>query len=545
MTEFDTVFARAQALQADGRIDEAAEAYQELAKQGEHREAALSALADLYLQARRPSDAGNVLLALVEEMPDSLHYYARLATLLDEGGKTGVAISVYQRLLGRRPELATAHYNLALLLKKQKRYAEAMAAYENAVRLGIDRVQEVYTNMGVLCAELHRADQARELFERALDVDPRHIPAMFNLASLFEEAGEREQATALYHKILSIEPRHWDSLARLAYATRLTSREDPLIGSLRDATNSKVDDRLAHEGLYFALGKVLDDVGLYDAAFAAYKSGNELGKERNPPYDRIAAERTFDELIGWCDANWIRNAATSSADAPIFICGMFRSGSTLAEQILAAHPSITAGGELDILPWLLTRRLAPYPQRLQSASQEELQQLADDYVSRRGDLFPEAKHVTDKRPDNYVHLGLIKALFPAARIVYTQRDPLDNCLSVYFQQLGGNLAYATNLENIAHYYKQHERLMEHWRACLGENIFTLSYDDLVRSPEAVLRGLLDFLGLDWDDRCLEFQHTDSLVKTASVWQVREELHPRSSGRWRNYEAGLQNIRAQF
>jgi len=510
-TTFDALSERARFLQADGRFVEAAD----------------------------------TLLALVEKAPDSFPYCARLATLLDGMGQTEAAIDRYLRLLARQPELAAAHFNLALLLKKQKQFKDAMAAYDQSVRLGIDRVEEVYTNMGVLYSEMHRGDKARELYARALRTDPEYIPALFNLAGLFEEAGEREQATALYDKILSLDPQHWDSLARLAHARRLDSREDPLISSLRDAVSTGVDDRLAHEGLYFALGKVLDEVGAYDEAIAVYQSANELGKLRNPAYDRIAAEKAFDQLIGWCGTDWIENAATSSTDSPIFICGMFRSGSTLSEQVLAAHPSVAAGGEMDILPWLVSRRLAPYPQGVQSASCEDLKRLADEYVSRRGDLIPGAKHVTDKRPENYLHLGLIKALFPAARIVTMRREPLDNCLSVYFQQLGDNLSYATDLGNIAHYYKLQERLMRHWQSCMGENIFVLDYDDLVRSPEPVLRKLLDYLGLDWDDRCLGFEQTENLVKTASVWQVREALHQRSSGRWRNYEASIGELCTLF
>ena len=136
--------------------------------------------------------------------------------------------------------------------------------------------------------------------------------------------------------------------------------------------------------------------------------------------------------------------------------------------------------------------------------------------------------ITDKRPDNFLHLGLIKVLFPCARIVYSRRNPVDNCLSVYFQQLGGNLSYATDLEDTAHYYRQHERLMAHWSGCFGEDIFTVDYDELVNSPAPVLRQLLPFLGLEWDDRCLTFHETDSLVKTASVWQVRNEIHTDSA-----------------
>jgi hypothetical protein len=171
--------------------------------------------------------------------------------------------------------------------------------------------------------------------------------------------------------------------------------------------------------------------------------------------------------------------------------------------------------------------------------------VADEYQSKVSELFPDAGIVTDKRPDNFLHLGLIRAMFPAARFVYTQRNPLDNCLSIYFQQLGGALSYSTKLEDIAHYYKQHERLMSHWRSCMGGAIHTVAYEELVREPERVLRRLLDFLGLEWDERCLEFAEASNLVKTASVWQVRGELHSGSVGRWHNYESQLAHILERF
>ena len=126
-------------------------------------------------------------------------------------------------------------------------------------------------------------------------------------------------------------------------------------------------------------------------------------------------------------------------------------------------------------------------------------------------------------------------MFPGARIIYTRRSMRDNCLSIYFQQLGEQLRYATDLADSAHYYRQHDQLMAHWQHLLGDNIFTMDYDRFVREPEPVLGDLLEFLGLPWDDRCLQFQEAGSLVKTASVWQVRESLHDRSSGRWRHYE----------
>ncbi len=452
------------------------------------------------------------------------------------------SISQYEQHLSAVPDDATARYNLALLYKMARRYADALSAYEAAIELGIDHVEEVYSNVGVLYSEMRQGDKAHEMYEKALAVDAAYIPALFNLAGLFEETGERQPAIDLYRQILSIDPTHWDSLSRLAYAERATSADDEIVSSLRAAFNTSRDP-VVREGLNYALGKALDDTREYGEAFAAYKAANESARSRNQPYDRNATEQSVSMMMELFSKNWIRQAETSSDAEPIFICGMFRSGSTLTEQILAAHPMVEAGSELDILPWLLARRLTPFPQRLQGISGSELQPVADEYMSRVQELFPGAGNVTDKRPDNFLHLGLVRAMFPKARIVHTRRDLRDNCLSLYFQQFGSNLSYATDLGDIAHYYGQQERLMSHWQALLGDNIFTVDYDELVRKPEPVLRTLLEFLRLPWNGSCLEFEKARSLVKTASIWQVRESLHTRSSGRWQNYEEFVDNVEA--
>lgn len=452
------------------------------------------------------------------------------------------SITQYEQQLSTAPDDANARFNLALLYKMARRYADALSAYEAAIELQIDDVEEVYSNIGVLYSEMRQGDKAREMYEKALEIDADYVPALFNLAALFEETGERQPAIDLYRKILSIDPAHWDSLSRLAYAQRARSADDDIIGALRTALNT-TKDPLVREGLCFALGKTLDDARQYGDAFAAYKTANESARSRNQPYDRNGAEQAVSMMMEFFSEDWLRQAETTSDAKPMFICGMFRSGSTLTEQILAAHPLVEAGSELDILPWLLTRRLTPFPQRLAGISGSELGPVADEYLSRVQELFPGTANVTDKRPDNFLHLGLVRAMFPKARIVHTRRDLHDNCLSVYFQQLGGDLSYATDLGDIAHYYRQQERLMDHWKRLLGDNIVTVDYDELVRAPEPVLRGLLEFLQLPWDGACLEFEKARSLVKTASIWQVRESLHTRSSGRWQNYETFVDNVEA--
>ena len=541
--DFMPEFARARNLHAQGKLDEAESAYRELLLRDGPRETVLRALVELFLQTRRAREAIDTLVALTEEVPDSLYYYARLGALLEGLDEPEVAIAHYERLLKRQPGMAAAHFNLALLCKKVKRYEQAAAAYAEAIRLGIDRVEEVYSNLGVLYSDMRKRDQARAQYQRALEVNPVYIPALFNLAGLLEESGERQEAIALYERVLAINPRHWDSLSRLAHAQKVAPGNGGLIARLTQGLEVTADEKAAQEGLYFALGKALDDLGRYDDAFKAYSAANELGKLRHPTYDRRAVERAFEQIIELINADWIHAAATDLTAAPVFICGMFRSGSTLVEQMLASHPGIQAGGELDFLPWLVARKLAPYPEQAASAAQADLAELGNEYISRLQALFPGGGNITDKQPENFLRLGLIKALFPHARIVYTRRNLLDNCLSVYFQQLDANLPYATDLDNICHYYRQHERLMAHWRGCLGDSLYTVDYDDLVQSPEPVLRGLLEFLGLDWDERCMKFQQADVLVKTASVWQVRDELHSQSSGRWENYATHVGSLRA--
>jgi hypothetical protein len=223
---------------------------------------------------------------------------------------------------------------------------------------------------------------------------------------------------------------------------------------------------------------------------------------------------------------------------PLFICGMFRSGSTLAEQILAAHSQVAAGGELAFLPSLVRSELAPFPATMATVSQARLDELAASYLDLLARLFPHGERVTDKRPDNFLYIGLIKRLFPQARIVHTVREPLDNCLSIYFLHLDHGMSYALDLADIAHYYVQYRRLMAHWQTLYGADIFDLDYDALVREPRSTLDRLMQFCGLEWEEACLSFEQGTRAVKTASVWQVREPLYRRSSGRWRNYAAHI-------
>lgn len=518
-----------------GNLLDAERILRHLAQADSHRQFPLEALADLYLQQHRIDECLTILRELTSMDVENLNYCVKLASLLDSLGDTGAAINAYTTLLQHQPDEAVAHFNVALLYKKEERFEEAISAYERAARLEIDRVEDVYSNLGNLYAEMLDADNARKMYRRAIEIAPDDVSALFNLGGLLEESGERQQAIELYERVQSIDPRHWRSLARLAYPRKVTAGDQGLVSRIATCIDELKDDKLAQEVLYFALGKAYDDLESYDEAAAAFVAANEISRERVLPYVPEQTDHAYGQLIDHFDSNWIESRETDSEASPIFICGMYRSGSTLLERMLAGHPRIAAGGELKTLAFLVAQHLGPYPQGAIGATTEKLRRIADDYDRKVRELVPDSQFVTDKRPDNFLRLGLARAAFPAAKFIQTRRDIRDNCLSIYFQQFGRATNYANDLQHIAHYYRQQERLFDHWRQCVPDSVCTVDYEELIEAPETVLRQVLDFLGLEWDAQVLNFEKSSGLVKTYSIWQVREGLYSRSRGRWRNYE----------
>jgi tetratricopeptide (TPR) repeat protein len=476
------------------------------------------------------------------------------ALRLDRAGGVPEAIAAYQRLLAVWPGLPDCWYNLGLLHRKSGGYSAALACYAEALQRNVSQPEAVHVNRGVIYRDcLHQPEAAERELNAALALNPDYIPALINLANLHEDLGRRELAAEVYERILALTPDAPDILARYAGLKTFSMRDDPLIIRLRQALAQPGLGSAERASVEFALGRALDACGEYAAAFETYRSANRHSRESAGPafreYDLKLAERFIDRVIAAFPAPPPTAATAAAAGAapsalpnPIFVCGMFRSGSTLVEQLLAGHPNVQAGGELDFLPRAVQTRLAPFPESIPMLPTASLESLAAEYLGMLGELFPQARHVTDKRPDNFLYIGLIKMLFPQAKFVHTVRDALDNCLSVYFLHLDQSMSYALDLMDIGHHYLQYRRLMAHWKALFGADIVDVSYDRLVRDPQPEMARLLASLGLDWDDRCLSVPATGRAVKTASVWQVREPLYQRSSGRAQRYEAQISTLR---
>lgn len=470
----------------------------------------------------------------------------RAAALLS-AGRVQEAVVAHERLLAQQPDLPDSWYNLGYLYQQVRRFDDALQAYGQALARGVGGPAEVHVNRAVVLADhLARPDEAERELRAALAADPRFVPALLNLGNLHEQRGEREFALQAYEAALAIDPGHPLALSRLPNLKAVGGAMDPLVRRLRAAMARPGASAAERADLGFGLGKALDGAGLYDEAFAAYSAANRASRESAGPgarYDRQAHERFVDRLIRTFAEPMPLQAPRPGRAPPVFICGMFRSGSTLAEQILASHPRVSAGGEIDLLPVMARRVLRAQGDAFARLDAAQVQRERDAYLDGIDRLFPEADLVTDKRPDNFLVIGLIKTLFPDAKIVHTQREPIDNCLSVFFLHLDHSMSYATDLADIAHWYGQYRRLMAHWKSLYADSLLDVDYDALVVEPQPVIAQLLEHVGLPWDDACLDFHRTKTIVRTPSAWQVRQPLYTRSSGRWRHYERHLVALRA--
>ncbi|MEE8429157.1 MAG: sulfotransferase, partial [Gammaproteobacteria bacterium] len=295
--------------------------------------------------------------------------------------------------------------------------------------------------------------------------------------------------------------------------------------------------------LHFNLGKQYDDIGEYDKAFAHFQQGNS---SKSVDFDTARYKSEMDALISTYTSDFLTRMprATVRSDRPVFVVGMPRSGTSLVEQILSSHPSVFGAGELpDIVQLPLSLHVIlgteqRYPRCLPLLPQDKMDMLAQHYLDRLKSLSADATRVIDKMPGNFTHLGFIELLFPDARVIHIMRNPLDNCLSCYFQDFSRSHPYSYDLRVLGTFYNGYRRLMQHWRQVLTIPMMEVQYEELVANQEPISRELVKFCGLDWDERCLEFHKNKRYVGTASYEQVRRPMYQKSAGRWHNYESYL-------
>lgn len=535
-------------------------------------------LANVLMSSGRLAEAETCFRRALKLRPDDAQAHNNLGNLLTQAGRLAEAESSYREALRRDPRYAEAHNNLGALLTELGRHEEAIASLRQAIALRSDYV-DAYVNLGNVLTDQLRTVEAEACYRRALELNPGNAKTHANLGKLMQMLGRYDEAMACYGRSLELDPcdiatisakaalherrREFEAAnelvrpaiaqgvidARLAlsYASiaRHRNERDQAIGVLQAALAAAPRER-ERVDCHFALGDLLDESGRYDEAFAHYQQGNTLW---HPPFDEAAHERNLAQLMDvFSKDNLARLPRSSEASSkPVFIVGMPRSGTSLVEQILASHPRVFGGGEMGDVAKMtssLSDRLElaqPYPGCLLSLTPSQLDGLAREYFERLARLAPGADRVTDKTPLHFFDLGFIQMLLPGARVIHCVRDPMDTCLSIYFHRFNEHHAYACDLARLGYFYRLYERLMQHWREAISLPLLELRYEDLVDEPERLSRALVEFCGLDWDDRCLRFYESKRDVNTPSYDQVRRPIYRASVARWKHYARHLEPL----
>ncbi|WP_345880433.1 sulfotransferase [Sphingomonas sp. T9W2] len=396
----------------------------------------------------------------------------------------------------------------------------------------------------MLCRD-SRLDEARRQFEQALALDERAGDAAVGLGAVFEDLGDRAAAADVYRRLLHVQPFHAEGLAGLLAVVR---------GDELEATIAVAQDRLAAASdadaalIGYALGKALAGRDRHEEAFAAWSAANAARRRVAGTFDRDGFDARIDRLTEIFSKEFFaaRRGWGDPSGRPVFIVGLPRSGTTLAEQILASHGQVHGAGELDVLTDLATGtpdRLGqpdpPWPETAPKLQSHHVAAIARDHLDRLGMIAsPAASRVIDKQPLNFWHLGLVTLAFPNARIIHCTRDIRDNGLSIFAENFTPEQRWATDLGDIVHYWRGYRRLMDHWATASDLRILDVRYEDIVTELEGRSRLLLDFLGLEWDPAVLRFHEKERAVQTPSRWQVRRPLYTSSNGRWQAYECHL-------
>lgn len=426
---------------------------------------------------------------------------------------------------------------------------EAIAVCRQGLQIDRDNIEILHVLVTCL-TESGKPELALDELRAAVARTPGSAVLQNSMATLMAESGDFEGARERCLRSLAADPWRYQVYMLLVSISTATTG-DSLVTSLQEKLDQAKPEEipLGAMALHYSLARLLQDRHRYDEAFEHFAAANRI-KRRQISYDGNAMAAYVESLETHLDSRFINKFREHGirSDRPIFILGMPRSGTSLVEQILAAHRDVTAGGELPYLSQSLQQQIegvnaGSKGEAIAAITTEQFKAVGERYLDKLSEFFSGASRVTDKLPGNFLIAGLIHTLLPNARIIHCRRDALDTCVSCYTTLFDQGQEFSYDLAETGQYYRLYEHIMQHWDAVLPPgSMLTLQYEDLVTNMDAKVRDLLSFCNLEWDPNCLEFDKHRGSVKTASLYQVRQPAYTSSVGRWKQYAKHMEPLR---
>lgn len=477
----------------------------------------------------------------VAAKPRNVGFLCKKGELNLAAGRNKQALLAYRKAADIEPGNVNTVLGLGNALRKANRFPEAQAQFERATVL-TPSDPNAWLGLALSCQRQKHYEEAAKYHRKVLELAPGNTLAAFNLGRLLQGDGEFEAATVFLKQVIQAIPEHGGAHYELARCRKYRAGDPHIAEMERILTNpSLAPDQRRY--LHYALAKVYDDIGSADAAMQHLNAASAIDP---PAFDREEHTELVNRLVKAFSRELFSSRAASGdpTERLVFVVGMPRSGTTLVDQMLSSHPAVHAAGELIYFHHLANAVASrvnsghPYPECVADLEPAQLKSMQGNYLNLFNRLPAEITRITNKFPENYLVLGLIALLFPGARIIHCRRDPMDICLSNYFQYFQRGQDYSFSLENLGFYYREYDRLMDHWRETIPNPFIEVVYEDLIADFANQSRRLVEFAGLEWNDRCLAFYDNRNTVGTASVWQVRQPVYTSSVARWKQYEKHL-------
>ena len=503
-------------------------------------------LGKTYLDQGKLQPAFGAFSKAVKLKPGYVDAVFLLANTQVRQGTLPPAQVAYEKVIAWQPTNYEAHNNLGSVLQDQDDYHGSLEHHQAAIKLKPD-FELAYLNLSNALVELERHHDALNLLSTCLE-HCNGNKVHHAIGVIHQQLGQIGQAREAYLHAISIDPGQGKSYRQLVGITKINNNENiDLMALVSNACKLENVTLESKEHLNFALAQLLDSLKDYNGAFSAYKAGNDLHRALES-YKKSDSVILFNSIKSAYNKNTLNEfgGSVSNDNRPIFILGMPRSGTTLVEQIIASHASVTGAGELPYMADQVKQfKGGPvaFHKRFVKMNHDQLSDVAKGYLAGLNQYDQGLAKITDKMPHNFLYIGLIAKLLPNAKIIHCKRHPMANCLSIYKAYFASKNAhpYAWDLKELAHYHNLYEDLMAHWRDVLPGRFYEVSYEQLTSNQEEESRKLIEYCGLDWQEACLDFHNTQRKVKTASAFQVRQPMHNQSVDLWKRYGDALQPL----
>ncbi len=475
---------------------------------------------------------------LTQNYPDHPFAWKILGASLYRAGKIKESVLVNRKLVELSPKDSNAHNNLANSLQGIGELHAAELSYKKAISLDQDSAL-AHSNLANTLFALNNYEEAELHYKKAISLKYDDFEVHHNFGNMHANLGRSGEAKVCYETAIKINPSYARSHRVYSMIKHFKSKDKQYLTMQKLYSDKQISDYQRCE-ICFALAKASEDLKEYKQAFQFLSEGNGIRK-KILNYDNRQDFELFREIkssFSKIVMSSLKIDQPMNSLKPIFIVGMPRSGTTLVEQIIACHSSVTGAGELTFVSDFgesIARGIDDY-------GKDELMSFRQKYMKGLEKVSDNKLVVVDKMPLNFRYLGLISIAFPDAKIVHVKRHPAATCWANYKNFFISNgLGYCWDLSDISSYYSLYEGLMEFWEKAFGERIYNLDYDLLTVNQDAETRRLINYLDLEWEDECLKPQDNKQVVRTSSHFQVREKVYQGSSQKWKRFKPFLNGI----